>query len=301
MILKTTHSPRHVTRPFVLTIAIAFATAIGSAAESGATNNALCVMTYNLRYASSTPPNAWPQRRPIMREVIQQISPDIFGTQEGLYGQITDIAADAPEYTWVGVGRDDGATKGEFMAVFYRKSRLEPLSTNHFWLSDTPEVPGSTTWGNKNRRMVTWLKFRDQAANKEFYFWNTHFDHEVQSAREKSAELVRKRIESLNTSQPLLLVGDFNANAEQNKAYHTLVDDGFLADTWRLAKQRIGEGLNTFNGFKEIGKQGRRIDWLLARGKVEVDTEEIVTFSKDGQFPSDHFPVVARLRLSDPK
>ena len=113
-----------------------------------------------------------------------------------MQGQLTDLAADLPGYDWVVVGRDDGKEKGEFMAVFYRKARLEPLTTNHFWLSDTPEVAGSTTWGNRNRRMVTRLKFRDRQTTQQFYLFNTHFDHEVQLAREKSAELVRQRVDA---------------------------------------------------------------------------------------------------------
>ena len=129
----------------------------------------LCVMTYNLRFASPVPPNAWPQRRPIMRELIQNVSPDLIGTQEGLHHQLQDMASDLPTYDWIGVGRDDGLEKGEFMAVFYRKKRLEPMTTNYFWLSDTPEVAGSSTWGNKNRRMVTTVKFRDLQTKQEFY------------------------------------------------------------------------------------------------------------------------------------
>jgi len=128
---------------------------------------------------------------------------------------------------------------------------------------------------------------------------DTHFDHEVQLAREKSAELVRKRVEDLKTALPLLLIGDFNAAAGQNKAYHLLVDDNFFADTWKLAKERRGEAFGTFNGFKAVPKNGARIDWILVRGKVTVDDEETVTFSRDGQFPSDHCPVVAWLRLGN--
>ena len=147
--------------------------------------------------------------------------------------------------------------------------------------------------------MVTVVRFRDLATKKEFYLLDTHFDHEVQLAREKSAELVRSRIEALKTPLPLLLIGDFNAAAGRNKAYSQLVDDNFLLDTWKLAKERRGDGLGTFNGFKAVPQDGRRIDWILARGKVSVDSEEIMTFSRDGQFPSDHCPVVARLRLGE--
>lgn len=260
----------------------------------------LAVMTYNLRYASSTPPNAWPQRRPIMRELLQQFAPDVMGTQEGVYGQIKDLAADLADYEWIGTGRD-GGSRGEFMAVFYRKARLEPLAFDHFWLSDTPAVIGSTTWGNSNRRMVTWVKFRDRATGGEFYLFNTHFDHEVQPAREKSAELVRQRVTALDTKLPVLLIGDFNAAAGSNKAYEILTGDKFFADAWLLAGERRGEGTNTFNGFRPPRRDGVRIDWILARGEVMVAQAETVTFARDGQFPSDHFPVVARLRLGPAK
>lgn len=260
----------------------------------------LCVMTYNLRFASPTPPNAWPQRRPLMRELIQNISPDVMGTQEGVYEQLKGLASDLPDYDWLGLGRE-GGSRGEFMAVFYRKARLEPLAFDHFWLSDTPEVIGSTTWGNSNRRMVTWIKFRDQQTKQDFYFFNTHFDHQIQPAREKSAELVRKRIAELDTKLPILLAGDFNAAAGKNKAYEILTQDGFLKDTWQTARERQGEGIGTFNSFKAIQPNGPRIDWILSRGDVTAEKIEIVTFQRDGQFPSDHCPVVARLRVGETK
>jgi endonuclease/exonuclease/phosphatase family metal-dependent hydrolase len=281
---------------FLVAAAACVVLTTSSRAET-ATNMSLCVMTFNLRYASQTGPNAWPDRRPLVREVIQSVQPDVMGTQEGLHAQLLDVGADFPEYDWVGVGRNDGKTGSEFMAVFYRKARLEALSTNHFWLSDTPEIPGSTTWGNSNRRMVTWLKFRDRATGGEFYFFNTHFDHQIQLAREKSAELVRQRVAALETKLPVLLVGDFNANAGRNKAFDILTQDKFFADSWLQAKVRHNEGLNSFNGFKPPGRNDERIDWILTRGNVEVSRAEIVSFERNGQFPSDHFPVVAWLKL----
>jgi endonuclease/exonuclease/phosphatase family metal-dependent hydrolase len=281
---------------WILGFALLVIPALASRAEP-ATNQPLCVMTYNLRFASSTPPNAWPDRRPLVREVIQSIKPDVIGTQEGLHAQLLDVAADLPDYSWVGVGRNDGKTNSEFMAVFYLKSRLEALSTNHFWLSDTPEIAGSTTWGNSNRRMVTWLKFRDQITRNEFYFFNTHFDHQVQPAREKSAALVRQRVAALETKLPVLLVGDFNAGAGRNKAFDILTSEGFFSDSWVQAKERRNDGVNSFNSFKSPSWDGQRIDWILTRGDIAVDRTEIVTFSRAGQFPSDHFPVVAWLKL----
>lgn len=293
------NSPRRCIANTVLllpAVALLLAVFPGRAAETTDESKSLCVVSYNLRFAAPTGPNAWPERRPIMVELVKKLAPDLMGTQEGVYGQLQDLGRDLPEYAWIGAGRD-GGLKGEFMAIFYRQARLQPLSTNHFWLSDTPEVPASSTWGNTCRRMVTYVKFRDLTTGKEFYSLNTHFDHQVQAARENSAELVRKRVAALDTKLPIVLTGDFNAVAGRNKAYNMLVGDGFFDDTWKLAKERSGEGLASFNGFKAVPKNGSRIDWILTRGTVEVDSEAIDTFSKNGKFPSDHCPLVARLRL----
>jgi endonuclease/exonuclease/phosphatase family metal-dependent hydrolase len=265
------------------------------AAETPA-DSALTVMTFNLRYASDTPPNAWPQRRPVMKACLESVQPDLIGTQEGVYHQLKDLAADLPAHDWIGTGRD-GGSRGEFMAVFYRRARFEPLEFDHFWLSDTPDVIASATWGNTNRRMVTWVRFRDRQTGGEFYFWNTHLDHAVQLAREKGAALIRDRVNALKTSLPILLIGDFNAVAGANPAYDLLVKDGGFQDTWWLARERRNADFNTFNGFNTPRREGQRIDWILARGAAGVDWSEIVTFEQGGQFPSDHFPVVARLRL----
>lgn len=256
----------------------------------------LCVMTFNLRYASATPPNAWPERRPVMRDCIRQVAPDLIGTQEGLYHQLKDIAADLPDYAWIGLGRD-GGSHGEFMAVFYRRSRFEPLEYDHFWLSDTPEVMASSSWGNVCRRMVTWVRFRDRQTGRQFYFWNTHLDNAVALARVKSAGLIRKRMQTINTNLPVLLTGDFNCADGSSRPWDVLVKDGDLTDTWPLARTHVNERLNSFHGYQKPKEAGVRIDWILARGGVRVDKAEVCNYSENGQCPSDHFPVVAWLAL----
>lgn len=260
----------------------------------------LKIMTYNLRYASATPPHSWAERRPVSRAMLQSEAPDIIGTQEGVYQQIKDIDEDNPDLNWIGTGRD-GGSRGEFMAIFYRRARLEPLEFDHFWLSDTPDRVGSSTWGNTNRRMVTWVKFRDLQTQREFYFWNTHFDHEVQTARERSAALIVERIQALKTTLPVLLVGDFNAAARGNKAYDILTgnseNEGGFSDTWFAAAHRNGANVATFHGYQAATANGVHIDWILSRGNVAVEETHIVTFQQNTQFPSDHFPVVARVSI----
>ena len=256
----------------------------------------LRVMSYNLRYASQKPPNDWPARRPIMKSLVTNVAPDLIGTQEGLYAQLKDLASDLPAYEWIGLGRD-GGSRGEFMAVFFKRARFEPVAFDHFWLSDTPEVIGSSTWGHSNRRMVTWVRFRERATGREFMFWNTHLDHEVEMARQKAAALIRERLAAADRAIPLILVGDFNCAAGNSRAYEILTGEAGLSDTWAMAASRVNEGLNTFNGFQPTRKEGVRIDWILLRGKAGVSRAEIVTYSENGQNPSDHFPVVVDLKL----
>jgi endonuclease/exonuclease/phosphatase family metal-dependent hydrolase len=276
----------------LLTLAFGF-TAQGQSAEPVA----LRIATFNLRFASDQKPNSWPERRPVMRACIQELAPDVMGTQEGLYPQLKDIASDLPDYDWIGLGRD-GGSRGEFMAIFYRKSRLEPLEFDHFWLSDTPNVIASTNWGNTNRRMTTWARFRDRASKREFYVFNTHLDHALRSAREKGAVLIRQRVQEVVTNNlPVVLVGDFNAEPGKEKTYDLFLEGGFFADTWKTARTRRNDDLDTFHGFKGAKKGTYRIDWIMTRGPWECDANEVVVFSRDDQFPSDHHPVLARLRL----
>lgn len=256
----------------------------------------LKVMTYNLRYASNSKPNAWPDRRPIMVDCLKQSDPDLIGTQEGVYHQLKELASDLTEYRWIGTGRE-GGSRGEFMAIFYKEDRFEPLEYDHFWLSDTPEVIGSSSWGNTVKRMVTWVRFKDKTSNTEFYLVNTHFDHQVQVAREKAAELLLSRVKKLNQDLPIIVTGDFNAKGGANKAYDILTADGYLTDTWNTAKEKRGELVATFNNFKRAIPGDNRIDWILTRNIEAPAWIEINTCEKDGQYPSDHFPVMIEVAL----
>ena len=273
---------------------IAAAPALSSRADD-AGGNGLRVMTYNLRYASMKGSEAWPDRRPAMKALLKQQAPDLMGTQEGVYHQLRDLAADLPEYDWIGTGRD-GGSRGEFMAIYYRRERFEPLAYDHFWLSDTPEVIASSTWGNTNRRMVTSVRFKDRRSDKVFHLWNTHLDHALQPAREKAAELIKSRLAKIPSNEPVILMGDFNAEATRNPVYDTLTQGIGFTDSWFAAAQRKNETLNSFNGFAKPVFNSARIDWILYRGDAEVALAEVVVDgSPEGRQPSDHHPVLARM------
>ena len=258
---------------------------------------ALRVMTYNLRYASDTPPNAWPDRLPVALAMLKETAPQIIGCQEALYRQVKDLDSALPYHDWIGLGRE-GGSRGEFMAVFFDAKRFEPLEFDHFWLSDTPDVVGSTTWGNSNRRMVTWVRFLDQETKQQFLFANTHYDHQIEDARVNSSLLILDRLANLAPQMPLLLTGDFNAVAGESQPYKLLIDSGVFFDTWDRA-ETPGEPTSTFHGFRGPPGGDRRIDWILARGAVRTLASKIVQFEKKGQYPSDHFPVYADVVLGE--
>ena len=282
-------------RQFLSAIPLIAAVPALSSRADDAGGNGLRVMTYNLRYASMKGSEAWPDRRPAMKSLLKQQAPDLMGTQEGVYHQLRDLAADLPEYDWIGTGRD-GGSRGEFMAIYYRRERFEPLAYDHFWLSDTPEVIASSTWGNTNRRMVTSVRFKDRRSDKVFHLWNTHLDHALQPAREKAAELIKTRLAKIPSNEPVILMGDFNAEATRNPVYDTLTQGIGFTDSWFTAAQRKNETLNSFNGFAKPVFNSARIDWILYRGEAEVALAEVVVDgSPEGRQPSDHHPVLARM------
>jgi endonuclease/exonuclease/phosphatase family metal-dependent hydrolase len=265
--------------------------------SGGAPERALAVMTFNLRYMHRRPPDLWEDRRPVVRELLTRWAPDLVGLQEAEYPQLVDLTRDHPEFRWIGLGRE-GGSHGEHMAVLFRLERFEPLEYDHFWLSDTPALIGSRSWGNRVPRMVTWVRFRDLATGAEFYLLNTHLDHEVQESRERSAALILERVEALEPALPILFTGDFNAPAGRNAVYELLVGSGPFVDLWR-ALGKPEPPLGTYHAFDglETDEERGRIDWILGRGPVVPLESERVTFSIDGQYPSDHFPVLARVRI----
>ncbi|MER5914480.1 endonuclease/exonuclease/phosphatase family protein [Streptomyces sp. NPDC001982] len=255
----------------------------------------LDVMTFNLRFASTSEPNSWAVRRPVMRELLRREDPDVIGTQEGLYQQLLDIDSDlGPHYDWIGTGRE-GGSRDESVALFYDTRRLAPVEHDTFWLSDTPRVIGSNTWGAALPRIATWVRFRDlRGSGRQFYVLNTHLDHASQYARERAASLIAQRITEFG-SLPLVMTGDFNAAAHKNAAYDRLLAAG-LVDTWDTAAER-GPLYGTFHGYRPLRPDGDRIDWILVTPGVTVHRASVNTFSQGGQFPSDHLPVQASVTL----
>ena len=238
-------------------------------------------------------------RRELVASVISACQPDIIGVQEAYQNQMDDLQAALPGYEYYGVGRDDGRSRGEQSAIFYRADRFERTDADTFWLSNSPAVAGSVYPGAATVRIASWVKLIDRRdSDREFYVFNTHWDHVSQDARLHSAKLLRKRCKSLAGDSPVVVLGDLNAD-EENDALAILCgatdDDGWeLIDSYREVIPKPDPNEATFNAFE--GKQvGSRIDFILHTRQFRATRAAIDRTVFDGRYPSDHYPVTAEL------
>jgi endonuclease/exonuclease/phosphatase family metal-dependent hydrolase len=249
----------------------------------------LRVMSFNVRYpAKSDGANVWENRRDLLVDTIRKQAPDIMGTQELFYEQGQYIVEKLPDMAWFGISRR-GNREDEHMGVFYRKDSLELLNSGNFWLSETPDKPGSISWNMSLPRMVTWGEFRDKRTKRTFFFYNTHFAHrrEDNPARVESAKLLADRLRKLPPAATVVLTGDFNTDAG-SEPYGVLTK--VLQDSYTAVSQPKGP-TGTFHGFS--GTPGKaRIDWIFFRGQLKPVSVETITTSIDNRYPSDHFPLM---------
>lgn len=268
----------------------------------------LKVGSYNIRYKNkedSVKGNGWERRCPSLFNQIYWESPDIFGTQEVLHGQLQDLVDGLGGYRWIGVGRDDGKTAGEYAAIFYNPERIELLEQGNFWLNETPDRP-ALGWDAACIRICTWGHFLDRQTGKDFFFLNLHMDHVGIKARSESAKLVMQRITEMTDGGKKLavLTGDFNVSQE-DELYSLFTQSGVLKDCYACAEHRWAEN-GTFNGFKPNGFTTGRIDHIFVTPLTKVEAYAVRTDSRwqadaDGTMRrrviSDHYPIFARIRF----
>ncbi len=269
--------------------------------QAPASGAALTVMSFNIRYGSANDgENHWDHRKERVAETIQKFNPDLLGTQETIPFQRDFLAENLPDYAVHSAGREDGKEKGETCALFYRKDRFEKLDGGHFWLSETPDQPGSKSWDSSLPRLVSWVKLRDKRAadSRPIVFMNTHFDHRGQQARLKSAEMVRQKALDFSDAD-IIVTGDFNAG-EGSAPYVAMFgtidgQESPLVDTYRVANPEKSDQEGTFSGFKAENTGGNRIDWIAVSRGLKIENAEIDRTQHDGRTPSDHLPVTAKL------
>jgi endonuclease/exonuclease/phosphatase family metal-dependent hydrolase len=256
----------------------------------------LNLMSFNVRYENDEDleSRAWRQRVPGIVRMIREEAPDVIGIQEAMHGQAADMWASLPDYEFSGAARDDGRRGGEYSGIFFRRDRFEPDAGDQgtFWLSDTPEFTGSTSWGNEIPRIVTWLRLVDRSTHRGFYVFNTHWDHRHQGSRLKSAELTAARILARKRlDEPVVLLGDLNA-VENNPAVKSLVAAAGLIDTFRIVhpEEQASRTLHFWSGTRE---GALKVDYVMVSAGAQVSGADIR--DRDQPILSDHFPVTARV------
>lgn len=265
---------------------------------NAASSQSLKIMTYNIRLnTTSDGVNAWPNRKEKVFDLIKKYSPDAFGVQEAMHDQMQDLATALPDYAYAGVGRDDGKEKGEYTAIFYKKSRLKVVNSRSFWLSETPEVPGSKGWDAAITRMATVCEFQDLVNGEKFRMFTSHFDHLGKVAQRNSATFLSGAIVGSNKKQPLpaLVCGDFNVEPSE-EAYRNF----FSGETPNLFDSRPVKNTDgTFCGFEKDKIECRIIDYIFHTKEWRVENFEVMKDNDGTYYPSDHLPVMATLVLLD--
>jgi len=262
----------------------------------------LKVMSFNIRYGTANDgPNHWNKRKQLVVEAITVANPDLLGVQEALEFQTVFLKEHLPDYEFFGRGRQSKPNQGEFCGMFYRRDRFEFVSGNHFWLSETPDQPGSKSWDSSLPRMVSWIRLKDkQSAGREFIYANTHFDHRGSEARNESASLIRKRLINKLVDTPILLCGDFNTRPMDGNYIHLTAGvfpgDRRMHDTFVTLQKDLAPDTSTMSAWNGRRK-GNRIDWILHSPEFITLNASINYYNHEGRYPSDHYPVEAVVKL----
>jgi endonuclease/exonuclease/phosphatase family metal-dependent hydrolase len=263
----------------------------------------LHVMTFNLRrpirHLTGRSPDLWSARRPALGHLLRTERPTILGVQEAVPEQADFVKRVlGPTFHRVGHGRGrDGG--GEGCPLFFDAERLDLLDSVQQALSDEPDSPGSTSWGNMVPRIVVRAEFRDRLTGARFAAINTHFDHLSRRSRVRSADRIREIVAQGDV--PAIVTGDLNTG-EGTAPIRALLAAGpdgrpVLADAWSVARDRLTAEWGTFPNYREPRRDRKRIDWIATSPLIDVVRAGINTRRPAGVWASDHLPVQAVLRI----
>lgn len=254
----------------------------------------ISVMTYNIKLDyPKEGENSWANRKPFFINQLKFHEPDVFGVQEAMPNQMKDMDSLLTDYSFVGVGRDDGKDAGEYSAIFYKKNKLKVLESSTFWLSQTPDKV-SMGWDAVCNRVCTYALFENASTHQKFWVFNTHFDHVGVEARKNSATLIIQKIKDINTQHvPVILTGDFNMEEDHESIQFI---EQHLKDSKAIAKNTFGP-IGTFNNFEFDKPVTRRIDFIFVGSGITVNKYAVLSDSWDCKYPSDHLPVFVNLDI----
>lgn len=254
----------------------------------------LTLVTCNIRFDNPADgDNDWSHRRNFLRDTLLSHSPDIIATQEGRFHQLQDLNTLLPDYDIIDQHR---AWIGERMypTFFVKKNRFELMKSEDIWLSETPDIAGSKSFGSAFPRLMTWMKIQPVGSENDLWFVNTHLDHIMEETRLGQIQVLANQVKKFwNQSDSLFIMGDFNTSPS-GKVREALLKEFRLQDAWK--KFHTHEE-TSHHGFSGEQPNGNRIDWIMVDDRVKVNSAELDKSSRAGKFPTDHFPVVTKITL----
>ena len=273
---------------FILGLFISFLTTYGQEVK---------VLSYNIKYDNvHDTVNNWNDRKEAMVELLNYYEPGIIGMQEVLDHQLTYLDENLSDYTFIGVGRDDGKKKGEYSPILYNTKKYTLLKNETFWLSETPHEI-SVGWDASMERICTYGVFVDIESGKQFMVFNTHFDHIGTVAREKSAELIVTKIKEINSNKlPVVLMGDLNLSPNETPIKFL---QGALTDGQSITKKPFYGPTGSFSGFDHNRVLNNRIDYIFVENFKVLEYIHIDDRMENNKHISDHLPVFANLEMKN--
>ncbi len=246
------------------------------------------LVTYNIRLDRGWDgKNNFPFRKPLILETIRREAPDVICFQEVLPHVAPWLRENLREYYLVGCPRGENLDD-EQTCIAYRWDKFELLRMEVYWLSPTPEVPGSRYEQQSIcPRVCTEAILRQLETGRVFCLSNTHLDHEGPQARLLAVRQILKRQAQRTCFPgiPALLVGDMNAEPDSEEMQ-------LLSRQMRNETEGIGI---TFHGFG--GGHPGTIDYIFTSGSIRCSSVTRWTDCRDGVYLSDHYPVCAQLEL----
>lgn len=255
----------------------------------------LTLISANIRFNNPADGvNAWPHRKHYLAQLLLGYAPDIIATQEGRYDQLHELLALLPEFEMIAQHRP-WIDERMYPTLFVRKNTFELINSFDRWLSETPEVAGSKSFDSAFPRLMTGAVLKHKEISNSLLIANTHFDHIKPFTRIEQARVLCFEVKKvIEPNQHLILMGDYNDSPESET--RRVIDTNFphLQDTWGIFN-KMEE--TSHHGFNSEINAGSRIDWILVDQKAEVLDSFLDKSHRGDVYPSDHYPVIAKIKL----
>lgn len=255
----------------------------------------LCLITSNIRFDNpSDGSNSWNHRKEFLTKTLLSHDPDIIASQEGRFNQLKEFEDLLVNYEMIDYHRS-WIKDRMYPTFFLKKNKFEIIKSLDIWLSETPDIAGSLSFGSAFPRLMTWIKVQPKNSDLNFLLVNTHLDHVKEETRLQQTRVLVSEIEKIQTSNSrLIILGDFNDPPEGKVRKIILKSFPDLIDGWKLHNASEETSHHAFNGECQ---NGSRIDWILTDQSIQVKNCIFDKRNKDGKFPSDHFPVICKIKV----